>query len=148
MRPRYLEEHAEWQKRGGEMPPMVRFMSAAWETAWRGKIALLEDDLITFGSLMNENHKHVDEMMHYCGFSDGAGWANNLFIESALESGALGAKLTGAGGGGSVFALVEPEKEDILMQIWQETATRNKLSDAQIYLLKIVRRGLRVETIE
>ena len=148
MRPRYLKEYAAWQNHGGEMPPMVRFMSAAWETAWRGKIALLEGDLKTFGRLMNKNHHHVDEMMRYCDFSDGAGWANNLFIEAALENGAFGAKLTGAGGGGSIFALVEPGQEENLMQIWRQTADRNNLSDAQIYPLKVVKQGLRVEVIE
>jgi len=148
MRPRYLEEHAEWQKRGGEMPPMVNFMAAAWETAWHGKIALLEGDLENFGRLMNENHRLVDEMMHYCDFLDGAGWANNLFISSALENGALGAKLTGAGSGGSVFALTEPGGEESLMRVWQEVAARNNLPDAQIYPLKIARKGLQIKTIE
>ena len=145
MRPRYLAEHADWQKRGGETPPMIQYMSAAWETAWRGKIALLEGDLKTFGNLMNENHRQVDEMMRYCDFADGAGWANNLFIETALDHGALGAKLTGAGGGGSVFALTEPGQEENLMQIWQETATKNNLPDAQIYQLKIAPQGLKIE---
>lgn len=51
-------------------------------------------------------------MMTYCGFEDGAGWANNLLIDVARQNGALGAKLTGAGGGGSVFALPEPGKEN------------------------------------
>jgi galactokinase len=146
MRPRYLEEHVEWQKNGGEMPPMVRCMSSAWETAWRGKIALLEGDLPTFGKLMTENHRLVDEMMQYCGFSDGAGWANNLFIETALHHGALGAKLTGAGGGGSVFALTEPGQESRIMQVWEESAAKNNLDKAQIYPLEIVQQGLITES--
>jgi len=148
MRPRYLEEYADWQKRGGGMPPMVQYMSAAWETAWRGKIALLEGDLRTFGHLMNENHRLVDIMMQYCGFSDGAGWANNLFIEAAMQNGALGAKLTGAGGGGSVFALTEPGQEEKILRLWEETAANADLSDAQIYPLKIASQGLKVESKE
>ncbi|OQY16838.1 MAG: hypothetical protein B6I35_15350 [Anaerolineaceae bacterium 4572_32.2] len=39
MRPRYLQEHDAWINTGGETPSMVRFMSGAWDTAWRGKIA-------------------------------------------------------------------------------------------------------------
>ena len=148
MRPRYLEEHAEWQEHGGEMPPMVRFMSSAWKMAWHGKIALLEGDLHTFGRLMNENHRLVDKMMQYCGFSDGAGWANNLFIESALQHGALGAKLTGAGGGGSVFALTEPGQESKIMRVWEETAVKMDLNDAQIYSLEIVPQGLIIESFD
>jgi len=108
IRPKYLAEHDVWKSKGGQEPQMVRFMTSAWETAWRGKIALLQGDWRTFGVLMNENHTQVNEMMNYCGFIDGAGWANNLLIKVALQNGALGAKLTGAGGGGSVFALVQP----------------------------------------
>jgi galactokinase/mevalonate kinase-like predicted kinase len=145
MRPKYLLEHAEWQLHGGQKPAMLKFMSSAWECAWKGKIALLQNDLSTFGNLMTENHHIVDEMMHYCGFEDGAGWANNLFIDSAIKFGALGAKLTGAGGGGSVFALVAPENEDGLMHVWQSLAETQKFTDAHIYKLKIAHQGLIVE---
>jgi len=53
LRPRYLLEHANWQRRGGVMPAMVQYMSSAWECAWKGKIALLQNDLGTVGALMN-----------------------------------------------------------------------------------------------
>jgi len=145
MRPRYVEEHDAWAVSGGEMPPMVRFMSGAWETAWRGKIALLEHDWETFGVLMNNNHRLVDEMMAYCGFADGAGWANNLLIETALANGALGAKLTGAGGGGSVFALTRPGQEGTLMEVWRRTADEAGLTSARIYRPNISRQGLVIE---
>jgi galactokinase/mevalonate kinase-like predicted kinase len=145
MRPRYVQEHDGWARTGGEPPPMVRFMKAAWETAWRGKIALLAGDWETFGALMNENHKLVNEMMAYCCFGDGAGWANNLLIDTALAHGALGAKLTGAGGGGSVFALVRPGQEGKLMEIWRQTATEAGLASARIYRPRISRQGLVVE---
>jgi galactokinase/mevalonate kinase-like predicted kinase len=144
MRPRYLQEHAEWYDARGTMPPMMRYMSSAWETAWRGKIALLERDWDTFGMLMNQNHRLVNDMMAYCGFSDGAGWANNLCIEAALKNGALGAKLTGAGGGGSVFALVRPGQEQRLVEIWERTAVEAGLTSAHVYHSHISRQGLMV----
>ena len=147
MRPRYIEEYDAWALRGGEMPPMVGFMSAAWETAWRGKIALLQGDLPTFGALMNENHGVVDQMMSYCGFTDGAGWANNLLIQVALENGALGAKLTGAGGGGSVFALTRPGEENRLVEVWNKAAAENGLEKAWIYQPKISNQGLLIREI-
>jgi galactokinase/mevalonate kinase-like predicted kinase len=147
MRPRYLEEHEAWAANGGEAPPMVRFMMGAWETAWRGKIALLAGDLPTFGALMNENHHLVNDMMAYCGFADGAGWANNRLIETALSNGALGAKLTGAGGGGSVFALTHPGQEGRLMEVWRKTAAEAGLKSARIYRPHISPRGLVVEEV-
>ena len=127
------------------MPPMIAFMHAAWECAWQGKIALLDGDLSRFGSLMDENHRLVDKMMRYCGFTDGAGWVNNLFIQEAKGSGAMGAKLTGAGGGGSVFALVNPGGEETLIDAWQETANNNQLEEAQGIIFKISPRGLIVK---
>ncbi len=142
MRPRYLEEHTEWRSRGGAAPPMVRFMQGAWETAWRGKIALMVGDLEAFGDLMNQNHHLVNEMMAYCCFQDGAGWANNLLIDTALKSGALGAKLTGAGGGGSVFALTRPGQEGKLMERWRQVAADAGLDSARIYRPHIAHRGL------
>lgn len=147
MRPRYLDEHDEWVLRGGEPPPMVRFMRGAWNTAWQGKMALLSGDLETFGALMNHNHRLVNEMMAYCCFEDGAGWANNLLIETALSGGALGAKLTGAGAGGSVFALVRPGQEGRLMERWRQVAAESNLTAARIYRPHIARRGLAVEEV-
>lgn len=144
MRPRYIQEHDAWIEKGCEVPPMVRFMRGAWETAWRGKIALLQQDWRTFGTLMNDNHRWVDQMMTYCGFKDGAGWANNLLIETALENGALGAKLTGAGGGGSVFALPEPGKEEQLIAAWEQAIKNAGLTEAQIYRPEISRQGLEI----
>ncbi len=144
MRPRYIEEHDAWVETGGEMPPMVTFMRGAWETAWRGKIALLQQDWRTFSSLMNANHRWVDRMMSYCGFEDGAGWANNMLIEVALKNGALGAKLTGAGGGGSVFALPEPGQEQRLIAAWEQAINSAGLMKAQIYKPKVSSQGLEI----
>lgn len=142
MRPRYIEEHDEWIERGGVPPPMVRFMQGAWETAWRGKVALLSGAWKTLGDQMNENHRLVDEMMTYCGFTDGAGRINNTLIETALGNGALGAKLTGAGGGGSVFALTYPGEENRVADAWEDSITQNGLTAAQAFLPKISREGL------
>ena len=145
MRPRYLAEQAAWLAQGGEAPPLVALMQAAHRTAWRGKIALLEGDLQTFGDLMNENHQLVDRMMALCGFADGAGEANNLCIRAALENGALGAKLTGAGGGGSVYALARPGDETRLAQALRRVARQEGLHQALVYRPRLQRRGLVVQ---
>ncbi len=147
MRPRYLQEFDAWNLSGGEPPSLVRTMQSIYETAWRGKIALLEGDLEDFGRLMNRNHCLIDEMMIHCGFADGAGWANNHFIQVALENGALGAKLTGAGGGGSVFALARPGEEDRLANAWQQAAQQAGLTEARVFQPLISPQGLLIEQL-
>jgi galactokinase/mevalonate kinase-like predicted kinase len=143
MRGRYLEEYAGWTIRSAP-PFMVQIMEEIGATAWKGKIAGLAGDWETFGALMNENHRLVDLMMTYCGFSEGAGWANNLLIEAALSHGALGAKLTGAGGGGSVFALVRPGDEARMIGVLEDVARHHGLTDAWIFQCEIARQGLTI----
>jgi len=64
----------------------------------RGKRALLEADWPTFGRLMNENHRIQQEL-------GASGEENDRLINVAREEGAAGAKLAGAGGGGSIIVL-------------------------------------------
>jgi galactokinase/mevalonate kinase-like predicted kinase len=145
MRPLYLDEYNQWMLRGAEPPALVKLMIDAWKTAWQGKIAILEGDLETFGNLMNKNHHLVDEMMTRCGFADGAGWANNILIQTALDHGALGAKLTGAGGGGSVFALTKPGEEKKLIEVWKKAANELGLDQAKTFQPGISRRGIVID---
>jgi len=149
MRPRYLEEYAAYEKAGpgSERPFMLRVMERAGETAWRGKIALLAGDLETFGRLMNENHRLVNEMMAYCGLRDDGVRITNRLIEAALAAGALGAKLTGAGGRGSVFALARPGEEGRLAAAFGEAARELGLSQAVVTVPRLARQGLRVEEL-
>lgn len=73
------------------------------ELALLGKRFLIERNWVRFGELMNENH----EIQKSLGAS---GEENDRLIEAALVAGALGAKLAGAGGGGTIIALVEDEQ--------------------------------------
>ena len=66
--------------------------------ARRGKRALLADDWDTMAALMNRNHALVRDL-------GGSGEANEAMIAAALAGGATGAKLAGAGGGGTILAL-------------------------------------------
>jgi mevalonate kinase len=53
---------------------------------------------------MNKNHEIQDSICD-------SGEKNNYMIKIARENGALGAKLAGAGGGGTIIALtLEPER--------------------------------------
>jgi galactokinase/mevalonate kinase-like predicted kinase len=68
------------------------------EIARTGKKALLLEDWKLLGQLMNENHAIQRDL-------GGSGESNERLIAAALEAGALGAKLAGAGDGGTIIAL-------------------------------------------
>ena len=142
MRRRYLQEYVAWE-RGEQKPFMVEVMEQVGATAWRGKMALLRGDWAEFGQLMGENHRLVDEMMACCGLRGGAGEANNALVSAAMESGALGAKLTGAGGGGSVFALAQPGREQDLVEALKAAAAKAGLVNARVWRAHVDRQGLR-----
>jgi galactokinase/mevalonate kinase-like predicted kinase len=71
--------------------------------AQEGKKALLNADWERLGALMNENHAIQRDL-------GGSGDENERLIQMALDHGALGAKLAGAGGGGTIIAL-HPDPE-------------------------------------
>ncbi|MFO8057803.1 MAG: hypothetical protein R6V10_10945 [bacterium] len=141
MRARYLEEYKQFAGDYDQAPFMVRIMKEIGDTAWKGKIALLEGDLDRFGELMNTNHGLVDEMMRHSGFSEGAGEANNRMIRTGMEHGALGAKLTGAGGGGSVFMLVPPGREKAIEEELRKTLEHYGYVHGRVFIPEIVREG-------
>jgi galactokinase/mevalonate kinase-like predicted kinase len=68
------------------------------EIARIGKKALLLRDWRALGDLMNQNHAIQRDL-------GGSGQANEKLIAAALEAGAAGAKLAGAGSGGTIIAL-------------------------------------------
>jgi galactokinase/mevalonate kinase-like predicted kinase len=68
------------------------------EIARMGKKALLMTDWPLLGRLMNENHAIQRDL-------GGSGESNERLIAAALETGALGSKLAGAGHGGTIIAL-------------------------------------------
>lgn len=144
MRARYLEEHTAYE-RGGPRPFMLDAMERVGATAWRGKMALLREDWDAFGRQMTENHRLVDEMMAYCGLPGGAGEVNNALIQAALSAGALGAKLTGAGGGGSVFALARPGCEEEMIEALRVAVADVGLENARVWRAHVDRDGLRLE---
>jgi mevalonate kinase len=75
----------------------------AEELAFTARKALEEFDLRKVGKLMNENHRLLQEIEVSCKELD-------YLVNLAREQGALGAKLTGGGGGGCMVALT-PRKE-------------------------------------
>jgi mevalonate kinase len=68
------------------------------EIGLAGRRALQEGDFAELGRLMNENHALVRDL-------GGSGDANEELIAASLSAGAPGAKLAGAGDGGTIVAL-------------------------------------------
>lgn len=83
---------------------MHHFRDLGWLVR-QATVALQDGDTATLGYLMNL-HQLVQEKM-----GTSVPQAETL-IEAALEAGALGAKISGSGGGGIVIALVQPEEKE------------------------------------
>jgi len=75
----------------------------------KAKSALLDNDLVTFGELMNFNQGLLESM--------GVGiFKLSAMIYGARDGGAYGAKLSGAGGGDCMIALASPDKTQAVKQ--------------------------------
>ncbi len=74
--------------------------------AREGKRAFLTRDWEWLGRLMNDNHEIQRDL-------GGSGPENERLIAAALDAGALGAKLAGAGQGGTIIAL-HPRPEELV----------------------------------
>ncbi|MGI4789886.1 MAG: hypothetical protein ACRYFS_13665 [Janthinobacterium lividum] len=95
------------------------------------KRALFSGDRETLGRLMNRNHAIVRDL-------GGSGEANEALIAAALSGGALGAKLAGAGGGGTIIALtLDPDR----------TVKALEAAGAEAILLPAPMPGLTVEIV-
>jgi galactokinase/mevalonate kinase-like predicted kinase len=79
-------------------PAVVAAYERIAELGTLGKSALQRGAWPALGALMNENHALQREL-------GGSGPANERLIAAALAAGAPGAKLAGAGGGGTIVAL-------------------------------------------
>ncbi|MBC7095311.1 mevalonate kinase [Thermococcus sp.] len=129
---------AKVRKNYEEMPeiidPILNSMGRLVEKA-REVILAEYDKEIKFkrlGTLMNINHGLLDALgVSTKSLSD--------LVYASREAGALGAKITGAGGGGCMYALA-PEKQS-------EVATAIKIAGGMPMITKISREGLRIEDI-
>jgi mevalonate kinase len=81
-----------------------------------GREALLSGDAKVFGRIMDENHALLAEIGVSLPILD-------RMADSARAAGALGAKLSGAGTGGNVIALVEPASRDAVLDAFRSTGS-------------------------
>ncbi len=99
--------------------------------ARQAKRALLSGDCERLASLMTRNHEIVRDL-------GGSGDANEALIAAALDGGAMGAKLAGAGGGGTIVALtLDPDRTIAVL----------KSAGAEAVLLPSPMPGLTVEVV-
>lgn len=85
-------------------PKVIKAYKDIAELAREGKKALINQDWHQLAYLMNENHRIQNSL------SD-SGDEVNYMIKLARANGALGAKLAGAGGGGTIIALtLDPQR--------------------------------------
>jgi mevalonate kinase len=110
------------------MEPM---MGAAREIALKAIDTLKEKDLETLGELMNINHG----LLYGIGVSDES---LEWLINAARKAGALGAKLTGAGGGGCMIALSRNENLEKVSEAIQRAGGRP-------FIAKKTDEGVRIE---
>ena len=113
-------------------PHVVKFMMRAErEIVLRAIDALKGSDLQTLGDLMNLNHA----LLYGLGVSHES---LERLINAARKAGALGAKLTGAGGGGCMIALAENEKVEQVSEAIQRAGGRT-------FTAKKTDEGVRIE---
>lgn len=79
-------------------PSMMDVIRKVGSLTLSAKDALLGNDLNKLGSLMTENHSLLQKLEVSCPELD-------ALVDAAISAGALGAKLTGGGGGGCMIAL-------------------------------------------
>lgn len=106
-------------------------MRAAREISLRAIDAFKENDLETLGSLMNINHA----LLYGVGVSDES---LEWLVNAARKAGALGAKLTGAGGGGCMIALARNGRLEQVSEAIQRAGGRT-------FIAKKTDEGVRIE---
>jgi len=101
----------------------------AGELSTKGVDAIEDGDLRTLGELMISNH----EILRKVGVSS---QSLDRLVQASLKAGALGAKLTGAGGGGCIIALTEKDAQNAVADAIEE-------SGGKAYIIEMDKFGVR-----
>ena len=106
------------------------------DLSWKSRFALMSHNWKLLGEYFKENTTIMNSVMESAGFKYGIGLANNILIK-LIEShpDVYASKLTGAGGGGSVFALVNPQKIDNILLEWKKNLN-HLINDEEMFKRK------------
>jgi mevalonate kinase len=95
-----------------------RIFDSIGELVKKGLLALQNDDAVGLGALMSQNHQYLQQLTVSSPELD-------CLVQTALDAGALGAKLSGGGRGGNMIALVSQDKLAVVKSaLVQAGATR------------------------
>jgi len=132
--------------------------------SWKSRYAIMKRDWKLLGSYFKDNTEIMNRIMKKAGFQFGIGHANNILIELIQDNpDVYAAKLTGAGGGGSVFALTKSSKIKNILLDWENKlievtsskekfkakfpdypeGIRTRFSSAQFFQIKIDKSGVK-----
>lgn len=133
------------------------------EISWKSRFNLMHHDWKSLGEIFNKNTELSEKIMTCCGFEYGIGWANKILIDLIKDDpDVFSVKLSGAGGGGSVFALVSPKNKKEIRSKWKQRLEQlllnpkkiqemypnislteiEQLSNAKFYEIKINKKGV------
>ena len=145
-------------------PNIIKKYKELGDIAWKSRFAIMCRNWELLGYYFKKNTEIMNKVMKEAGFEYGIGLANNILIKIIEEHpDVYAAKLTGAGGGGSVFALVNPYRIDSVKIYWKEKLNEliiskdefssrfpsypseitNELKKAQFFTIKIDKNGVK-----
>ena len=107
----------------------------------RGELRKNKPDLYKLGELMNLNQHYLAKYLKVSGDCPVSPNRLDALIKAALDAGALGAKLSGSGGGGAMIALCLPD--DVC-----RVADAIRGVGGNPYVTRVADRGLRLEYFE
>jgi len=93
------------------------------------------------GELMNDNQYYLENYLRVSGDCPVSPSRLDQLIDAALKAGALGAKLSGSGGGGCMVALCEKGDE-------MKIAEAINKARGETYITKVADQGIRIELLE